>query len=134
MVAGLSCAHPLASPHPEPSAILRIAFTDGTAEVGLDRRPPPGAWDWMDAGVWAPLPLVWDGETRAQAQLSRTAPDWLVLRDPNGGIHRLVLQERPDPVAMPSPGSMRGTRDMDDEARGALAVLGLAWVLSFVRR
>lgn len=135
LLLSLDCRAPRAQmPAVPPAAILHVAFTDGTAAVGLDRLPPPGSWEWMDAGRWAPLPLVWEGKTRARAELSRTAPDWLVLRDPSGGVHRLVLMERPDPVPMPSPGGMRGNPEMDDEARGALAVLGLVWVLSFVRR
>lgn len=115
-----------------PTAVLKMVFADGSVDVGLHRIPTKGPWAFMDAGVWTPLDIQWTDETRGEVTVKRTAPDWLLLQDPQGRIHRMVLVERPDPVPMPL--ARRGGDALREEERGALAALGVMWVLSFVRR
>ncbi len=114
--------------------VLRIEFTDATAMVGIEAQTDLRRWQWMDMGLWSPLELSRSGDREAVARMSRTAPEWLVLKDPSGGLHRMLLLERPDPMPMPTPGRLRDTEQLDGEDRGALVVIGMIWVLSFVRR
>ena len=80
----------------------------------------------MDAGLWRPLEVLWHpGGLRGTGVVPRTAPQWVLLRDPEGEIHRIV------PVAE----DLEADQDprLDPEEREALAALGLLWVLSRVR-
>ena len=92
---------------------------DQDAIVGID-RPLPGTWAFMDAGVWRDLDTVWtDEEGRAAA--GRTAPQWVLLRDPGGEIHRVKLSNESDAVR----GHWDSDReDAEDQAEGLL----VAWL------
>jgi hypothetical protein len=117
-----------------PAVELRIEFTDAVAIIGLEALPEPHRWQWMDMGLWSPLTLSVPTPGHAVAKVPRTAPEWLLLKDPSGGVHQMVLGERPDPVPMPMPGRLRESDRLSDEDRSALVVIGMIWVLSFTRR
>lgn len=117
-----------------PAVELRIEFTDSVAVIGMDALPDTHHWQWMDMGLWSPLVISNSKPGQAVAQVPRTAPEWLLLKDPSGGIHHMVLHERPDPIPMPMPGRLRESERLSDEDRGALVVIGMVWVLSFARR
>ncbi len=118
-----------AAPTPPPAvARLILHFLDQDGELHLQRLPVPGAWAFMDAGTWRPLDLNWrDGGRRGLAVVPRTAPGWVLLRDPEGEIHRIVMWEPSEP----SPSRWDG---LADEEREWLAALGLLWVLQWIRR
>ena len=59
--------------------------------------------------------------------VGRTAPDWVLLEDPARDTHRVVMRG-PGPEELAS----RNER-MDPTERDALALLGVLWVLSWVR-
>ena len=92
----LACRQPEAAPTAKAPAHLTIHFLDQDAVVGLD-RPRPGAWAFMDAGLWRDMDTIWTGP-EGRAAVGRTAPRWVMLQDPDGGIHRIVLSDAPDPV------------------------------------
>jgi hypothetical protein len=110
----LACRKPetVASP-----ARLVIHFLDQDAVYGLS-RPMPGAWSFMDAGVWRPLDTVWS-DTEGRAVIGRTAPRWVMLQDPEGGIHRIVLSDAVDAVRSQGP---MDREDAQDQAEGLLIV------------
>jgi hypothetical protein len=89
----LACRGPEAAPAP---AKLVVHFLDQDAVCGL-QQPMPGVWRFMDAGLWRPLDTVWS-EAQGRAVIGRTAPRWVMLEDPQGGIHRMELSNEPDTV------------------------------------
>lgn len=125
MMPGCRRAEPLPSPA---AARLALHFLDLEGELRLPRLPAQGAWAFMDAGAWRPLEVLWKEEgRRGIGVIPRTAPAWVLLRDPEGEIHRIVMWEEPD----------RGAARWDglaDEEREWLASLGLLWVLQWIRR
>ena len=110
LAGGLACRKPVITAAP---ARLVVHFLDQDAVCGL-QRPLPGAWAFMDAGVWEPLDTVWsDGHGRAV--IGRTAPRWVMLQDPEGGLHRIVLSDAPDTVRGAGP---TDREDAADQAEG----------------
>ena len=114
LAACLACHKPETAPTP---AKLVVHFLDQDAVCGLP-QPMPGAWRFMDAGVWRPLDTVWS-ETQGRAVIGRTAPRWVMLEDPEGGLHRIVLSDAPDAVR--SQGHTE-REDAEDQAGGLLVV------------
>lgn len=110
LAAGLACRKPEAPPTP---AKLVVHFLDQDAVVGL-QQPMPGAWAFMDAGVWRPLDTVWS-DAQGRAVIGRAAPRWVMLQDPEGGIHRIVLSDAPDTVRGAGP---TDREDAADQAEG----------------
>ena len=96
LLAGLACKGPEAAPAPKAAAHLTVHFLDQDAVVGLE-RPEPGAWAFMDAGLWQGLDTAWT-DWEGRAAVGRTAPHWVLLKDPKGGIHRVVLSDETDMV------------------------------------
>lgn len=126
LLISLACKGPEAAP--KAPAHLTVHFLDQDAVVGLD-RPLPGAWAFMDAGLWRDLDTVWTG-SEGRAAVGRTAPQWVLLKDPDGGIHRLKLSDAPDTVRG-SASSDRG--EAEDQAEGLMFVW-LWFSQVFVRR
>lgn len=125
LVVGLGCRKAEVAP-PAPIQ-LTVHFLDRDARLGLASAPPEGAWAFMDAGLWRPMDVLWKpGRARGSAVVPRTAPSWVLLRDPEGEIHRIEL----DPLE--AEGDL-GER-LDPEERDWLASVGLLWVLSWIRR
>ena len=125
LVAGLACRK--ADSVPPAPVQLTVHFLDRDARLGLAAPAPEGAWAFMDAGLWRPLEVRWKpGRTRGGAVVPRTAPSWVLLRDPEGEIHRIEL----DPLEADAD---LGDR-LDPEEREWLASLGLLWLLSWIRR
>ena len=114
LAASLACRKPEAAPTP---AKLVVHFLDQDAVVGL-QQPMPGAWSFMDAGVWRPLDTVWS-DAQGRAVIGRTAPRWVMLEDPEGGFHRIVLSDAPDTVRGQGPSERE---DAEDQAEGLLIV------------
>ena len=110
LAACLACHKPEAAPA---AAHLTVHFLDQDAVCGVD-RPQPGAWAFMDSGLWRPLDTVWVGD-EGRAVLGRTAPRWVLLKDPEGDIHRVVLSDAPDEVRS-SKSPDRG--NAEDQAEG----------------
>ncbi|HEU4950472.1 MAG TPA: hypothetical protein VFT46_00895 [Holophagaceae bacterium] len=115
---GLACKGPEAAPVPKTPAHLTVHFLDQDAVVGLD-RPLPGAWAVMDAGMWRDLDTIWTG-LEGRAAVGRTAPRWVMLQDPEGGIHRVELSNAPDTVRS----EPYDREDAEDQATG----LFLLWL------
>lgn len=113
---------------PPPVQRLTLHFLDQDGHLRLAQAAPPGRWDYMDAGLWRPLDLRWSSQGRSgDAVVTRTAPTWVLLRDPEGGIHRIVMREEPERTS-------RSREGMKDEDREWLASVGLLWVLQWIRR
>jgi hypothetical protein len=112
-----------------PQARLIVRFLDRDAVLDLTAEPAVGDWHWMNAGLWELLEVRWKpGAPRiGAAVVGRTAPDWLLLKDPDQEIHRVVLRG-PGPEELD-----RGNNRMDPDDRDALSLLGMLWVLSWVR-
>ncbi|MBS1766807.1 MAG: hypothetical protein JST05_05310 [Acidobacteria bacterium] len=115
LLACFACKGPDATP--KAMAHLTVHFLDQDAVLGLD-RPLPGAWTFMDAGLWRDVDTVWTGN-EGRAAVGRTAPRWVLLKDPDGGIHRIKLSEAPDSVRDATPS---GREDSDDQAEGLFIV------------
>jgi len=115
LAVGLACHKPEATPTP---AKLVVHFLDQDAVVGLD-RPVPGTWSFMDAGRWAPVDTIWTGR-EGRAAVGRTAPKWVLLQDPDGGIHRVELSNEPDPIR-----SDFGDRESSEDQAAGLFVVWL---------
>jgi len=115
---------------PPPQVRLIVRFLDRDAVLDLAVVPGEGSWRLMNAGLWEPLEVRWKaGAPRiGAAVVGRTAPDWVWLEDPALDTHRVVMRG-PGPEELPS----RNER-MDPDERDAMAVLGVLWVLSWVRR
>lgn len=111
-----ACKGPQAAPGSKAPARLTVHFLDQDAVVGLD-RPQPGAWAFMDAGLWRDLDTVWTGPD-GRAAVGRTAPRWVMLQDPEGGIHRVELSNEPDTVRSES----YDQDSKEDKAEGLLIV------------
>jgi len=109
----MACRKPEATPTP---AKLVVHFLDQDAVCGL-QQPMPGAWSFMDAGVWRPLDTVWS-EAQGRAVIGRTAPRWVMLQDPEGGIHRVELSNEPDTVRS----EPYGRDSREEQAEGLLLV------------
>jgi hypothetical protein len=126
-ILSFGCRNPEVAPPPAARVIVR--FLDRDAALVLPQVPAEGPWRFMNAGAWEPLEVRWTpGVPRIGATVvGRTAPDWVLLEDPSGGTHRIVMRG-PGPEEL----AHRNER-MDPEERDALAVLGLLWVLSWVR-
>lgn len=130
----LACGRPEAAPaaaaNPSsakqaPAAQVVLRFLDQDAVLPLEAPPShaPG-WAYMDAGAWSPLELRWTPGPPPQGlgAVGRTAPDWVLLKDPEGEVHRIVVKG-------PGPDELRerGER-MDPEDRDELVLLGIGWV------
>jgi hypothetical protein len=114
-----------AEPIPQPPARVNLQFLDRVVVVGLPACGEPGPWEFMDAGIWRPLAVTWVAPGRlGQAEIPRTAPAWVVVRDPARRVHQVP------PCGTTPP---RGD-EADPEAREWLTLVGLAWVLSWVKR
>ena len=128
LVIGLGCRKP--EPLPLPAARLVVRFLDRDAVLELRVTPPEGPWLFMNAGRWEPLEVRWrsDSPCIGAAVVGRTAPDWVLLEDPSRETHRVVMRG-PGPEDLAS----RNGR-MDPQEQDALALLGVLWVLGWVRR
>ena len=114
----LACKGPEAAPAAKTPAHLTIHFLDQDAVVGLE-GPQPGVWAFMDAGLWRDLDTVWTGP-EGRAAVGRTAPHWVMLQDPAGGIHRVALSNESDTVR-----SEPYDRDSREEQAEGLFILWL---------
>jgi len=127
VTAGLACRRPV--PTAPPAARVVIRFLDRDAVLALPSVPPEGTWRLMNAGQWEPLDLRWkSGPPRIGATVvGRTAPDWVMLEDPSGESHRVVMRG-PGPEEL----AQRNER-LDPDEMEALTVLGLLWALAWSR-
>lgn len=123
----LGCSKP--EPVPPPQARLLVRFLDRDAVLDLGRVPREGGWRWMNAGQWDPLDVRWKpgNPQRGAAVVGRTAPDWVLLEDPDGETHRVVMRG-PGPEEL-----QRRNARMDPDERDAMALLGVLWVLAWTR-
>jgi len=128
VLAGLGCRQP--EPTPPPRARLIVRFLDRDAVLELAAVPAEGPWRLMNAGLWESLDIRWKPGPLpiGAAVVGRTAPDWVLLEDPAHDTHRVVMRG-PGPEEL----ALRNER-MDPTERDALALLGVLWVLSWVRR
>jgi len=124
---GLGCRKP--EPVVPPRARLMVRFLDRDAVLDLGAVPAEGSWRLMNAGLWEPLEVRWKpgSPSLGAAVVGRTAPDWVLLEDPAEETHRVVMRG-PGPEEL----AFRNQR-MDPEERDALSLLGVLWVLSWVR-
>lgn len=118
VLALLACKGPEAAPAAKAPAHLTVHFLDQDAVLGLD-RPQPGAWAFMDAGLWRDLDTIWTGP-EGRAAVGRTAPRWVMLQDPGGGIHRVELSNEPDTIR-----SSHDDRDGNEEQAEGLFIVWL---------
>jgi hypothetical protein len=128
LLGGFACRKPV--PVAPPQARLFVRFLDRDAVLDLATVPSEGSWRLMNAGLWEPLEICWKpGAPRmGAAVVGRTAPDWVLLEDPSRETHRVVMRG-PGPEEL----AYRNER-LDPDERDALALLGVLWVLSWVRR
>ena len=128
LVAGFGCRKP--DPVLQSQARLMVRFLDRDAVLDLAAVPSEGPWRLMNAGLWEPLEIRWKAGTPriGAAVVGRTAPDWVLLEEPSQETHRVVMRG-PGPEEL----SHRNER-MDPDERDALALLGVLWVLTWVRR
>lgn len=128
LLGGLGCRKP--TPIAPPQARLVVRFLDRDAVLDLAVEPTEGTWHVMNAGLWEPLEIHWKPGSSiiGAAVVGRTAPDWVLMEDPAQEVHRVVMRG-PGPEAL----SIRNQR-MDPDERDALSLLGVLWVLSWVRR
>jgi hypothetical protein len=127
LVAGFGCRKP--EPVAPAQARLMVRFLDRDAVLELAVPPAEGPWRLMNAGLWEPLEIRWKPGTPriGAAVVGRTAPDWVLLEDPDQETHRVVMRG-PGPEEL----ALRNER-MNPEEREALALLGLLWVLGWAR-
>jgi hypothetical protein len=106
-----------------------VRFLDRDAVLELPSLPGEGPWRLMNAGLWEPLEIRWKPglPSIGAAVVGRTAPDWVLLEDPDLDTHRVVMRG-PGPEEL----AVRNER-MDPQERDALALLGLLWVLGWAR-
>ena len=130
LLSTLACHSPEAAPAAAvkgPKLVLH--FLDKDTALPLGNTASKGPWAFMNMGLWDTLDIQWkDGN--GSCAVGRTAPDWLLLRDPEGEVHRLVLHG-------PGPGELDEDRDdqrMDPDDRDLLVLMGLAWVWVWGRR
>ncbi len=117
-------------PAPVPDAVrVVIRFLDRDAVLGLPQSPPEGTWRIMNAGQWESLDLRWKpGPPRIGATVvGRAAPDWVMLEDPSGESHRVVMRG-PGPEEL-----ARRNERLDPDDVEALSFLGLLWALTWSR-
>ena len=127
VLSGFGCRRP--EPVMPPQVRLMVRFLDRDAVLELATLPAEGPWRLMNAGLWEPLEVRWKpGLPRVGAVVvGRTAPDWVLLEDPDQDTHRVVMRG-PGPEEL----ALRNER-MDPQERDALAMLGLLWVLGWAR-
>ncbi len=126
LIFALACHRPEAVPAAVQGPKLVLHFLDQDAVLPMGQTPAQGAWAFMNMGVWDSLEIQWKEGSGACA-VGRTAPDWLLLRDSQGEVHRLVLHG-------PGPGELRDSGEhLDPDDRDILVVLGLAWVWAWRR-
>ena len=127
LVAGFGCRKP--DPVIPPQARLMVRFLDRDAVLDLAAVPSGGPWRLMNAGLWEPLEIRWKPGTPriGAAVVGRTAPDWVLLEDPAQETHRVVMRG-PGPEEL-----ARRNERMDPDERDALTLLGVLWVLTWVR-
>jgi hypothetical protein len=127
LMAGFGCRKP--EPVAPPQARLIVRFLDRDAVLDLAVVPTEGHWRLMNAGAWEPLEIRWkpDVPRIGAAVVGRTAPDWVLLEDPAHDTHRVVMRG-PGPEEL-----TRRNERMDPDERDALGLLGVLWVLSWVR-
>jgi hypothetical protein len=127
LMAGLGCRKPEAVAAPQ--ARLMVRFLDRDAALDLAAPPAEGPWRLMNAGLWEPLEVRWKaGAPRlGAAVVGRTAPEWVLLEDPAGDTHRVILRG-PGPEEL-----ARRNQRLDPDDRDALAMLGILWVLGWTR-
>ncbi len=127
LFAGFGCRKP--EPVASPQARLVVRFLDRDAVLELAAVPSEGAWRLMNAGLWEPLEVRWKpGAPRIGGTVvGRTAPDWVLLEDPDQDTHRVVMRS-PGPEEL-----ARRNERLDPDERDALGLLGVLWVLSWVR-
>lgn len=128
LMVGFGCRKP--EPTATPLARLVVRFLDRDAVLELTAMPQEGTWRLMNAGLWEPLEIRWKAGTPriGAGVIGRTAPDWVLLEDPSRDTHRVVMRG-PGPEEL----ALRNGR-MDPQERDALGLLGVLWVLSWVRR
>ena len=128
LLTGFGCRKP--EPVAPPQARLIVRFLDRDAVMDMAVVHSQERWRLMNAGEWEPLEVRWkQGAPRiGAAVVGRTAPDWVLLEDPAWDVHRVVMRG-PGPEEL----EQRNQR-MDPDEQGALALLGLLWALSWVRR
>lgn len=132
LVALTGCRSPQPAPEAPPAARVLLLFQDTEVVVRLGSAPPPGAWEIMDLGLWRPLPLDWSRDPRLGfAREDRVAPDRVLLRGPDGALHRQVVRDRP-PVTRQA--GRQESDALDPEDRDWLITVGLLWVLTLGRR
>lgn len=119
------CRKPVVAP-PVAARVL-VRFLDRDAVLVLAEAPPEGTWRVMNAGQWDPLPLRWKpGSPRIGAGVvGRTAPDWVLLEDPSGESHRVILRG-PGPEEL-----ARRNERLDPDELEALTLFGLLWALTW---
>lgn len=129
VLAGLGCRRPEAQV-PPPSARLVVRFLDRDAVLALALPPVEGPWRLMNVGQWEPLEVRWKaGQPRlGAAVVGRTAPEWVLLEDPAGDTHRVILSG-PGPEEL-----ARRNERLDPDERDALTLLGVLWALTWARR
>lgn len=127
LMAGLGCRKPEAVAAPQARVMVR--FLDRDAVLDLAAPPAEGPWRLMNAGQWEPLEVRWKpGAPRlGAAVVGRTAPEWVLLEDPAGDTHRVILSG-PGPEEL-----ARRNQRLDPDDRDALAMLGILWVLGWTR-
>lgn len=120
LLLSLACKGPQADPAVKAPAHLTVHFLDQDAVVGLD-RPLPGAWAVMDAGMWRDLDTIWTGP-EGRAAVGRTAPRWVMLQDPEGGIHRVELSNAPDTIRSSPYDRPYDREDAEEQATGLFLI------------
>ena len=128
LIGVLGCRKPESAAPPQ--ARLLVRFLDRDAVLDLAAVPADGRWRWMNAGRWEPLEVRWRAGVPpiGAAVVGRTAPDWVLLEDPAQDTHRVVMRG-PGPEEL-----QERNQRMDPDERDALSLLGVLWVLSWVRR
>lgn len=128
LLAGFGCRKP--EPAAPPVARLMVRFLDRDALLNLALPPGEGPWRLMNAGQWELLEVRWKpGQPRlGAAVVGRTAPEWVLLEDPGGETHRVILRG-PGPEEL-----ARRNERLEPDERDALTLLGVLWVLTWGRR
>ncbi|HJU84266.1 MAG TPA: hypothetical protein VJ600_08645 [Holophagaceae bacterium] len=129
LLTAVACHRTETAPAPIPPHALVVHFLDQDGVLPLD-GPSGGDWSFMNMGAWDRLEVRWkEGGNRGDAVVGQVAPDWLLLRDPSGDIHRIVLRQ-------PEPEAIREDRDphYDPEDEALAFWFGLAWILSLHHR
>jgi hypothetical protein len=127
MLGLLACAKPQATPDAKPAAAkVVLRFLDMDAVLPLEAAPSQASgWAYMDAGQWAPLELRWKPgpPPEGEGAVGRTAPAWVLLRDPEGEVHRIVVKG-------PGPDELKERNEvMDPDDRDMGILLGIALIL-----